>query len=68
MHRASKLVQAELRAQNRARGKIISSPARPVIGCRAAEPKDPVNQARCAEFHARWNNQKEPLLQIWRAR
>lgn len=63
-HRA---LSAELRAQQRARGVIIGRPDKPIIGCRAHQPPaDPANRARLAAFHARWQGQAEPLLQLHR--
>jgi len=58
---------AEHRSQQRARGIVITGPDRPIIGCRAYRaPSDPANRARLAAFHARWNGQAEPLLQLYR--
>lgn len=60
-------VLIERRAQQRAQGVVISGPQRPIIGCRAGQPPaDPGNRARLAAFHARWQGQSEPLLQLWR--
>ncbi|MDR5859435.1 hypothetical protein FZZ93_05640 [Halomonas eurihalina] len=57
----------EEKRQARAKGKIITSPQHPIIGSRAHEqPSDPANRARRADFHARWNGQAEPLIQLWR--
>ncbi|MCO7216846.1 hypothetical protein [Halomonas sp. OfavH-34-E] len=57
----------ERRAQLRAQGVVITGPERPIIGCRAHQPPaDPANRARLASFHARWNGQAEPRLQLYR--
>lgn len=55
----------EYRAQQRASGKIITGPERPVISSRYAEPKDRNNSARLVEFHARYHGEKEPRIQLW---
>lgn len=65
-------VLAEMRAQARARGAIITGPQPPIIGSRPFDPskvrsaQDAVNARRWAAFHSRYAGQAAALLQLWK--